>query len=126
MSGEMCARCDHAMEVVSLEGALATWRCRFCGVEQAGVLTFGDPDRVSADMKSVALIIRWKNVPPSAAEVGALRRIFPKFAAIPLSEFMKIIGKKEEHFVVGSYLLPEANALHRRLVDGGLDPIIEE
>lgn len=125
MSGEMGARCDHAMEIVSLEGALATWRCRFCGFEQAGILTFGDPDRVSADMKNVALIIRWKNVPPSAAEIGTLRRMFPKLGAIPLSEFMKIVGN-EKHFVVGSYLLAEAKALHRRLIDGGLDAILEE
>jgi hypothetical protein len=111
------------MDVIA-NGPIGRIVCRGCGLERLATIEHSDESLREQKSRPTTLIVRWSRVPPTAAELAALRRCYPEFGAVPASALMKQLGDQRE-FVIGTFVLGEAEYLRDLAAESGLDLRLE-
>ena len=94
------------------------YRCAQCGYLQQVEALYA-PDVPLEESLRKKLTIRWKSGAPSSQEIAALRRLSPKYEAMPLGELHAFI--KTGELALGEYEDWDARELVKRGTELGLD-----
>jgi hypothetical protein len=120
-----CENCGKEMTMVQQTGAMEAWECPSCGNKQTTLATYIDDGFPERSPPPVKLNVRWQTMPPSPAEIAALRSAFPHFANVPVKDFLKA-ARQAALFAIGTFERAEAKQIVEEARRLGLDVVIED
>ena len=121
----VCSACGATETMhVSGVGSDELWRCGSCQHEKWVHVVPATSPFIPDGSSLVLLVVWWRKAPPPAAEVLALRRFFPEFASVSVSDLMRKVAL-ESRFVIGRLAKGHAMRLLDDAAESGLDLRIE-
>lgn len=123
-SSRSCVRCgaETSGDAVSRVGAMETYQCSACGLEQGATISMPDdiPILPEAD---VEVVVRWRSGRPTASELASLRAVHEPSGRRSMSELLHADG-----VALSLGVLPRglAMALREAAAARGLDIVLKE